>query len=306
MSFTPVRKIDLHVHTSESGWFSNGTARYATPRELMDMYDSIGVERGVLLPEIGIECGFVTTSNYEVWQIAQKYPDRFSWFCNVDPRQGSNSARTDFRPYLRECLKHGAKGVGEMECNLSFTDPMTRNLFSQLEEFGLSATFHIGNPGGDYGLVDELGLPGLEQTLADFPGLKLIGHSQKFWAEISGDVTPEIRDGYPEGKVVPGGRVTELMRKYPNLCADLSAGSGYNAMARDPEHAYAFFEEFKDRLYYGTDICDPRNITSPMLKLAAFLDDACASGKISDDAYYRISRGNAEKLLGLSAGNTPS
>ena len=56
-------------------------------------------------------------------------------------------------------------------------------------------------------------------------------------------------------------------------------------------------EEFQDKLYYGTDICDPRNIDSPMLKLASFLDEGVLSGKLSYEAYYKISRGNAEKLI---------
>jgi len=91
--------------------------------------------------------------------------------------------------------------------------------------------------------------------------------------------------------------VVELMRKYPNMCGDLSAGSGFNAVSRDPEFGYAFLEEFQDRLYYGTDISDSQDGNRPMLQLAAFLDDAVTNGKISYDAYYKISRGNALKLL---------
>ena len=66
---------------------------------------------------------------------------------------------------------------------------------------------------------------------------------------------------------------------------------------RDPDFGYAFLEEFQDRLFFGTDICDPRNITNPMLKLSAFLDGAMLSGKISYAAYEKISRGNALNLL---------
>jgi len=50
-------------------------------------------------------------------------------------------------------------------------------------------------------------------------------------------------------------------------------------------------------MYYGTDICSPKNADSPMLKLASFLDEGVLSGKLSYDAYYKVSRGNAEKLL---------
>ncbi|MBQ8402359.1 MAG: amidohydrolase family protein [Clostridia bacterium] len=293
-----VKKIDIHVHTTEATWLSRlPSARYATPTELMDMYDQIGVEKGVILPNITVETDFHISSNYEIKNIVDKYPDRFAWFCNLDARQGSNSPDTDFTPYLQVCKENGAKGVGEVCTNLYFDDPLMLNLFRHCEKNDMPLIFHIGRMGGDYGIVDDPGLPHLEKALQACPDLLFLGHSQKFWAEISGDLDPSQRGGYPQGKVFPGGRVVEMMRKYPNLCGDLSAGSGYNAVSRDPEFGYAFMEEFQDRLYYGTDICDPNNITNPMLKLAAFLDEGMLSGRLSYDAYYKISRGNAEKLL---------
>ena len=296
MSNKLVKKIDSHVHTSESKWLAYGGSSFATPSELIEMYDQIGVERGVLLPISN--SSMVTSSNYENKLVADKYPDKFSWFCCFDPRQGNNVETTDFMPFLEECIKNGAKGVGEMTANMPFDDPITFNFFKQVEKCGLPLTFHIGDLGNDYGLVDSVGLPGLEKALKTFPNLKFLGHSQKFWAEISKLDSVEDRNGYPVGKVVEG-RVVELMRKYPNLLGDLSAGSGYNAISRDSEFGYKFIEEFQDRLYYGTDICSPKNITNPMLKTAKFLDDAMENGKISYEAYYKVSRGNAIKLLGL-------
>ena len=293
-----VKKIDIHVHTSESMWpLGEQGLRFATPEELMHIYDKIGVEKGVLLPMILNEYYFQISSNYEIKKIVDKYPERFTWFCNIDPRQGHNSPDTDFTNYINVCKANGAKGVGEISSNLYFDDPLVLNLFRQCEECDMPIIFHIGDMGHDYGLVDEIGLPRLEKVLQMFPNLKFLGHSQKFWAEISGDLTPEQRLGYPTGKVTPGGRVVELMRKYPNLCGDLSAGSGYNAITRDLEFGYAFLEEFQDRLYYGTDICDPRAVGSPLIKLSAFLDDAVENGYISQHAYNKISRENALKLL---------
>ena len=113
-------------------------------------------------------------------------------------------------------------------------------------------------------------------------------------AEIGSDctrkaVTGTRRTGYARAR---GG----LMRN-TNLCGDLSAGSGYNAISRDPEFGAAFLEEFQDRLYYGTDICSPTNINNPMLKLSALLDEFMQNGKISYRAYEKISRGNALDLL---------
>lgn len=109
-----VKKIDIHVHTSESAWICRGTdARYATPEELIHIYDTIGVEKGVILPEINVEGSFQISSNYEIWNVVQKYPHRFAWFANLDPRQGDNSPHTDFTPYMKTLMSHGARGVGK-------------------------------------------------------------------------------------------------------------------------------------------------------------------------------------------------
>ena len=107
-----VKKIDIHVHTTEATWLSRlPSARYATPTELIEMYDQIGIEKGVILPNITVETDFHISSNYEIKNIVDKYPDRFAWFCNIDARQGDNSPETNFTPYIEVCKEHGAKGV---------------------------------------------------------------------------------------------------------------------------------------------------------------------------------------------------
>jgi len=293
-----VKKIDIHVHTAyERGMERMGGGDYALPCELRNIYDQIGVEKGVILPSIDPEAHHHIVSNEEIFRIVREHPDTFYWFCNLHPTMGGNSPDTDFSRFLNYYKKLGARGVGELCCNYYFDDPMMLNLFKHCEACDMPVTFHIGNKGHDYGVVDEPGMPRLEKVLGMFPRLRFLGHSQKFWAEISGDCTADIRNGYPKGKVVPGGRVVELMRKYPNLNCDLYAGSGFNAISRDPDFGYAFLEEFQDRIFYGTDICDPRNITNPMLKLSAFLDEAVDTGRISEAAYLKISRGNALALL---------
>lgn len=297
-SLKTVKKIDIHVHTSRAkGMLRPDGQTYASPAELREMYDKIGIEKGVLLPSINIECAYDNSTNRDMYEIVQAHPESFAWFCNIDPRQGGNSSDTDFSGFLEYYKSMGAKGVGEICANLYFDDPKVLNLFKYCEQYDMPVTFHMGNMGNDYGLVDEIGMPRLEKVLQMFPNLKIFGHSQKFWAEISGDLTEAQRSGYPTGKVVPGGRLVELMRKYPNLNGDMSAGSGFNAFSRDPEFGYAFIEEFQDRLYYGTDICAPENISDSRVKLASFLDEGMLAGKISYDAYYKVSRGNAERVL---------
>lgn len=293
-----MQKIDIHVHTiAEKGILRPRGDTLATPEELFEMYDQLGVEKAVLLPIVSPEGQFDGNTNREILGIVRQYPDRFYWFCNIDPRQGDNSEATDFAQMLAYYKEQGAAGLGEVTANLPMDDPRLEKLFAACEQLNMPVTIHIGDLGGDYGLVDSLGLPKLERLLQKFPKLILLGHSQKFWSEISGDVTQETRGKNPKGPVVPGGRVVELMRRYPNLCGDLSAGSGCNAMMRDPDFGYAFMEEFQDRLFYGTDICSPWDITHIRVKLGPFMEQGVAEGKLSPMACEKICRGNALRLL---------
>ena len=58
--------------------------------------------------------------------------------------------------------------------------------------------------------------------------------------------------------MLPGGKLTQMFRAYPNLYADLSAGSAYTALSRDPAFAVDFLLEFQDRLLFGRDYFDSR------------------------------------------------
>jgi len=288
-----VKKIDIHVHCPlKKGCPRLDGTDYATPEELKNMYASMGIERGVQLPGTNPEGSSRIVNNEMSMELVEAYPDMFSWFCNIDPRFGDNSPNTNLSHFINYYKEKGAKGIGEVCANLPFDDPLMENLFYHAEKCAMPLIFHIGNHGEDYGIVDGSGLYGLEGALKKFPKLRFLGHSQKFWAEISGGEIDD-RDGYPTGKVIPGGRVVELMRKYPNLCGDLSAGSGENAVMRDPEFGYAFLDEFQDRLYFGTDICSPHNIRH----LHSFLDEAVMAGKISQQCYNKVCRENALKLL---------
>jgi predicted TIM-barrel fold metal-dependent hydrolase len=291
--------IDIHVHTRYfPGPERQGGGTYATPEELMDMLLPRGVRHAVILPGGNPECAFIIQSMGEMLAIVEQYPGFFIPFMNIDPRMISNSPDADLSYLMNYYKERGCKGIGEVCANMRFSDPLMENLFKHAEACELPIIFHLA-PGdyGYYGIREDLGLPGLEGALQKFPDLIIIGHSQPFWAEISGDVTEEIRNTYPKGKVVEGGAVVRLMREYPNLYGDLSPaeGSGYNAIARNPEFGYAFLEEFQDRLLFGTDICDPTN----PLTLIDYLNEAVAKGHISREAYEEIGWRNAERLLGL-------
>jgi predicted TIM-barrel fold metal-dependent hydrolase len=292
--------IDIHTHATLYKVVPLRDGRYfITPDELVATMDGAGIDMAVVLPLVSPSQREVLVSSEEVLEICARYPERLIPFCNLDPRQDLNTTESDFTRILDIYAAHGCKGVGEVTVNLPFDDPLVWTLFRDVEASRLPLIFHVApRVGGYYGMVDELHLPRLEKTLQRFPELPFLGHSQPFWAEISADVTDETRNGYPSGPVVPGGRVPELMRKYPNLHGDLSANSGYNAISRDPAFGYRFLEEFQDRLLFGTDLLSP----GQSLPQIEYLKGAVQQGTISGPAYEKITWQNADRLLGLGIG----
>ena len=77
----------------------------------------------------------------------------------------------------------------------------------------------------------------------------------------------------------------EIMRKYPNLYADLSAGSGLRALQRDRAFGRDFLIEFQDKLLFGRDYFDTL--------LIDYLHDL----NLPREAFAKIAYQNAERLL---------
>lgn len=291
--------IDIHLHCSHKRHPKvtrpNGTT-YPDPETLISMMDAARIDKAVVLSSVSPEVRYTTVPPEETLAICAQYPERLIPFCNFDPRFLTNDDNANFTPLLEAYKELGCKGVGEMTANLPLDDPLCMNLFKHIEQAGLPMTIHIApKAGGFYGLIDDPGLPRLEKALQTFPNLKVLGHSQMLWAEIG---TNTIENGervpYPKGPVTPG-RLVDLMRAYPNLLGDLSAGSGFGAISRDPEFGYAFMEEFQDRLFFGTDIANvPQD-----LPIVAYFKKLKAEKRISDDAYEKITWKNADRLLGL-------
>jgi len=299
-----IGKIDVHAHATAFREYhpphrpEDPDSVFVSAEQVIEFYDKLGIEKGILLPIVSPEGQTAPMTSEAAKYLTVKYPDRFYWFCNVDPRAFPNKKDGNLKNLINHYKLLGAKGVGEVTSQIAFEDPKAQNLFSACEECDMPVTIHIApTVNNGYGLLDELGLPGLEKTLKNHPNLKILGHSQAFYSEISADVTAENRDQYPTGPVKEGGRMVELMRRYPNLYCDLSAGSGSNALMRDPEFAARFIEEFSDRLMYACDICHPTN-THPF-PFADFLEKMLDDGKISEENYVKLVRENAIRILKL-------
>lgn len=289
--------IDIHGHAVRiPGILYGGFQNICTVKQLIKLYyEPVGIERAVLMPVVSPETLSPVQSIEDVIEMARN-DSRFIPFCNIDPRNMTNSYTAPLSEWIQYYKQKGCKGIGEVCANLPFLDPLCQNLFRHAEENELPLTFHISPEiGNNYGLYDNPGLPQLEECLRRFPALKFFGHSQAFWAEMA--ELRDIRDryGYPDYPVKKEGAVPRLMRKYENLYGDLSAGSGCNALARDLKYAARFMEEFQDRLFFGTDICSPAD----EVPLAKLMLQMRVEETISETVFQKIARKNAILVLGL-------
>jgi predicted TIM-barrel fold metal-dependent hydrolase len=290
-------KIDIHAHVFPKRGYVRDV--FLSVEEQLQANEEQGVDMAVILPLIHYEIVQTPQIIEDIAELCRQYPDKFVFFMNLDPRMFYRNPEADFSPLIEYYLEMGAKGVGEMCANLPFDHPLMENMFSCIDKYELPLIFHIApHQYGYYGILDDENLTGLEGALQKFPNIKFLGHSADFWSEISGD---QMHGGYPDGPVVPGGRVVELMRKYDNMMGDLSAGSGLNAIMRDREFGIWFLNEFQDKLYFGHDFCSVRN-TKGMVKgmtLSRYMDGLLEEGAISREVYEKICSGNARKLLKL-------
>ena len=284
-------KIDLHLHLTPWQLPKLGKMNLTSGKNMLAHLDELGIGKGVLMSSA--EKGMPFGTNKANKAICDKFPDRYAWMCTLKPEHPETV-------YERLSLYkgQGAVGIGELTVNRRLDDPFLQALFAAAEKLDMPVTIHMSpEVGYSYGVVDEPGLPLLENVLQTYPKLKILGHSQTFWIEMSADAPKEkeARNQWGDGPVVPGGRVPELFEKYPNLYGDLSANSGSRAIMRDPEFGLAFLEKYADRLFFATDMVN----ADMVFPLGAWLDEQVQAGKLSREAYEKICWGNAQRVFGL-------
>ena len=218
----------------------------------------------------------------------EKHPDRFVLGYAPDPRRPDAIDRLEAAVTI-----HGARICGEIKLRMMYDNRDAIRMFKAAGEMELPVTVHI-----DYEFDRDSkyprrnywyggGLDAFERAVAECSDTVFLGHAPGFWAHISGD-TKQAEEVYPDGEVLPGGRIVEMMRKYGNLYCDLSAGSGHGALNRDHDFTVKFLTEFQDRIVFGRDYFDDR-----LRQLLESLD-------LTSEVLRKIYRENALRLEGLA------
>jgi predicted TIM-barrel fold metal-dependent hydrolase len=162
------------------------------------------------------------------------------------------------------CDMYGVRVCGEWKFCIPFDDPRCLELYRAAGRRRAPVVLHLDVPyrppaGGTYVPVWYGGtLDHLERALQACPDTVFIGHAPGFWRQLYDDADTR-EEVYPGGPATGPGRIGKLLERYPNLHADLSAGSALRALKRDPVRAADFLHRHRDRLlfardYYGTDL----------------------------------------------------
>lgn len=222
----------------------------------------------------------------DVLAVGREAPDRFVLGYMPHPR------RADAIDRLKAAVEiHGIQLAGELKVRMCFDDPDAIRLYRFCGEQKLPITIHLDYPidhgHGNYPRPNWWyggSIEAFERAIIACAETVFVGHAPGFWAHISADDKFD-KEVYPDGPVLPGGKLPEMMRRYRNLYADLSAGSALKALSRDEEFGRNFLVEFQDKLLFGRDYFDTR-----LMELLTGLE-------LPKEVFDKITYQNARHLL---------
>jgi predicted TIM-barrel fold metal-dependent hydrolase len=240
--------IDIHQHTNYSG---------RTDAQLLAHQRAMGVTQSVILPagtavsrpstDSGRSNGLGGAGaggNETAVEMARRYPREYLFAAN------EVTDLPEARAVIEKYLKAGAIMIGEQKFRVECDSPESQALYALAAEYRVPILLHFQH--GAY----NLGFDRFHTMLEKYPKTVFIGHAQTWWANIDREHADQ-KVLYPKGKVTAGGLTDRYLSDYPNAYADMSAGSGLNALTRDEDHAREFLRRHQDKILYGSDCNDP-------------------------------------------------
>lgn len=224
--------IDIHQHI---------VYRDRTVEQLIAHQRTMGVSTSVLMPTGDRGEGHPGGSgdHEAVLALCRTHPGEFVFFAN------EISDHRDAPKIIERQLRRGAIGIGEQKFRVDCDSRHIERIAEVARAFDVPVLMHFEH--GRYNRHIER----FHRILKKFPTVNFIGHAQAWWGNIH--KTHDQTTSYPRGSVTPGGMTDRYLRDYPNCYADLSAGSGLNAITRDEVHYREFITRHQNKLVYGSD-----------------------------------------------------
>ena len=253
------RVIDIHQHCNYGGK-RNAQGEPLTPgrtdAELLAHQRTMGITQTILLPagtpvkrpstHDGVSnCLLDTCAGVDACRaLAAAHPGEYYYAANEVPDLPGAAERIEAQ------LKAGAVAIAEQKFGVDCDAPEMQTLYRLAAAYQVPILMHW-----QFGRFNA-GFDRFPAMLGRHPKTLFIGHAQTLWAHVGTEYQDDARNLYPKGAVTPGGWTDRYLRDYPNFYADLSAGSGLNALTRDPDFTRAFLTRHQDKLIYGSDCSD--------------------------------------------------
>jgi uncharacterized protein len=271
--------LDIHLHPKRE---DGGEIKHM---------DGCGVTKAVILGR--------ASQQDRIKSSIRKTPGRMTFFASVDVTQ------PDAIQTLRDAARNGAIGFGEMKSRVAADGPEMKKVYELSAELGIPVLLHFQD--GPQGETYNEGIQRFGAILKAYPKTTFIGHANSFWANISTDAPSEI--AYPKGPVKRGGVTDRFLSDFPNLYGDLSANSGRNALARDPEFTADFLRRHQDKLMFGSDCPCTDGAGAGQVSREPLIAGKCVARETltalkqmtSPEVFRKITWTNGTRLLNISA-----
>jgi predicted TIM-barrel fold metal-dependent hydrolase len=261
-------------------------------RDHLKRMDEAGIEKAILLHlDKGLLFGdgpvSIEEQNRHVSRVAEKNPDRFVWFCGIDPR------RKNAVPLLEQCVTEwGAKGI-KLYPTTGFlpADKACYPFYERAQTWQIPIYFHMGPENPPYYNQGNAHAAVLLRVLVDFPDLTIIvAHlGFEFWRDLL--ALGKVRD---------------------NVMCDFCAWQPI-AQQRHEQFRYIlrkFLDEFgAHRVLFGTDAPILEKILSSrdFIGILKNLPQQTAAGTPFTEAEVEaVLAGNARRLLASIPDRTPA
>jgi predicted TIM-barrel fold metal-dependent hydrolase len=279
--------IDIHQHLAYSGrpddvLLSHQRGMGATTTILLPAGRSVngpsthgGVANGLQAQALG---------NDACYRFARKYRKDYRFGANEVPDLAGATQE------IERYLKRGALLIAEQKFGVACDSPEMQRIYELARAHRVPVLMHWQFEMYNYGFER------FHKMLEKYWQVPFIGHAQTWWANIDkGHADQSLL--YPKGPVTPGGLTDRYLSDYSNMYADLSAGSGLNALTRDEEFTKDFLTRQQDKLIYGSD-CSDRIGSGPACQGAqtiAVLRRLASSTRVE----RKLLHDNAKKLFRL-------
>lgn len=244
--------------------------------------DSAGIQKSIILS------GATGDEFNRIYARYARYPDRFEIWCGFDINGYKKSGwASKAVKELERCVKIGARGVGELSdkgFGLRYSggfgphidDPAVKPLLKRCGELGIPINIHVAEPLWMYLPMDSTndGLMNAYKWRIDSTQKNILGHAalvKTLESAVSDNpATTFIACHYANCEydlTILG----SLFDKYQNLYADGSARFG--EVSPIPRYMAAFYENYQDRLLYGTDNIPEFHMYEVTIRILETLDE---------------------------------